>query len=256
MNRLDKLFQQKQKNILSVYFTAGFPELTDTEQIVKALVSSGADMIEIGMPFSDPMADGPVIQKASQTALSNGMSIKLLFEQLKEIRKFTEIPILLMGYLNPVFRYGIERFCKKCNEIGVDGIIVPDLPLEVYNEVYEPIFAKYDIYNTFLVTPQTSEARIREIDAVTKGFIYIVSTFSTTGGNKELWQSEKYFLRIQEMGLQSKLMIGFGISSKETFLYASQFANGAIIGTAFVKALEDKGSIDDKVKTFIDNILV
>jgi tryptophan synthase alpha chain len=255
MNRLDILFQQKQKNILSVYFTAGFPKLNDTETIVKALVANGADMIEIGMPFSDPMADGPVIQKASQTALANGMSIKLLFEQIVSIRKHTQIPILLMGYLNPVYRYGIERFCKKCAEVGVDGIIVPDLPLEEYKEVYEPIFTKYGIYNTFLVTPQTSESRIREIDAVTKGFIYIVSTFSTTGGNKALWQSEKYFLHIQEMGLKSKLMVGFGISSKETFLYASQFANGAIIGTAFVKALEESGEINDKVKKFMNTIL-
>lgn len=254
MNRIDQLFQTKKENVLSIYFTAGHPELNNTVEIIKALEKSGADMIEIGMPFSDPMADGPVIQQSSLKALNNGMTLKLLFEQLKNIRKEVKIPLLLMGYLNPVFRFGIEAFCVKCKEVGIDGLILPDLPIDEYEQTYKPIFETNGLSNIFLVTPQTSDERVKRINKLATGFIYMVSSYSTTGSGKGLEQSQTYFERMNTLKLNVPKMIGFGIKDKTTFVNACKYANGAIIGTAFVSAMEEKGDIENKVQKFIKNI--
>lgn len=255
-NRITALFERKEKKILSIYFTAGYPELNDTLSIINELEKSGADLIEIGMPFSDPVADGPVIQHSSEIALSNGMTIHLLFEQLTEIRKSVTIPLILMGYLNPVMQYGIENFCNKCKEIGIDGAIIPDLPLEIYEAEYKEIFEENSLSNIFLVTPQTSEERIRKIDVLSTGFIYMVSSSSTTGVKGAVNEEQiLYFERIRKMNLRSKLLIGFGISDKASFEKASNYTNGAIIGSAFVKALEGEGAIETKVKAFVQKFL-
>jgi tryptophan synthase alpha chain len=254
-NRITALFERKDKNILSIYFTAGYPELNDTQIIITELEKSGADLIEIGMPFSDPVADGPVIQHSSEVALQNGMSINLLFEQLKEIRRNISIPLILMGYFNPVMQYGIENFCQKCNDIGIDGAIIPDLPLEIYEAEYKEIFEENLLSNIFLITPQTSDERIRKIDALSTGFIYMVSSSSTTGVKGAVNEEQlAYFEKIRTMNLRSKLLIGFGISDKASFEKASSYANGAIIGSAFVKALTGEGKIEVKVKTFIQKL--
>lgn len=254
-NRITSLFKRKDKNILSIYFTAGYPELYDTQTIISELGKSGADLIEIGMPFSDPVADGLVIQHSSDIALKNGMTINLLFGQLKEIRKSVSIPLILMGYLNPVMQYGIENFCKKCMETGIDGTIIPDLPLEIYEAEYKEIFEKNLLSNIFLITPQTTDERIRKIDAASTGFIYMVSSSSTTGVKGAVNEEQVfYFERISNMNLRSKLLIGFGISDKASFEKASGYANGAIIGSAFVKALAGEGEIDGKVNAFMQKI--
>ena len=254
-NRITALFERKDKNILSIYFTAGYPELNDTQTIITELEKSGADLIEIGMPFSDPVADGPVIQHSSEIALQNGMSINLLFEQLKEIRRSISIPLILMGYLNPVMQYGIENFCQKCKETGIDGTIIPDLPLEIYEAEYKEIFEENSLSNIFLVTPQTSDERIRKIDTLSTGFIYMVSSSSTTGVKGAVNEEQlAYFEKIRTMNLRSKLLIGFGISDKASFEKASGYANGAIIGSAFVKALAGEGKIEVKVRTFIQKL--
>ena len=251
-NRITALFKRKDENILSIYFTAGYPELNDTLKIISQLEKSGADLVEIGMPFSDPVADGPVIQQSSETALKNGMTVHLLFDQLKEIRKKVSIPLILMGYLNPVLQYGIEDFCKKCKEIGIDGTIIPDLPLEIYETEYKEIFEQNSLSNIFLVTPQTSDERIRKIDALSTGFIYLVSSSSTTGVKGAVNEEQlSYFERILTMNLRSKRLIGFGIYDKSSFEKASGYANGAIIGSAFVKALEGEGKIETKVNDFM-----
>ena len=255
MNRIDKLFQTKKCNILSIYFTAGHPDLNDTVSIIKAIEKSGADMIEIGIPFSDPIADGPVIQQSNQVALKNGMSLKLLFEQLKNIRKEVSLPLLLMGSFNPVFRFGVEKFCEKCREVGIDGTIIPDLPAYEYEEKYIKLFEKNDLYNIFLVTPQTDNDRIKHLDDLSKGFIYLVSSYATTGSGKGFEQSQAYFERLKNMNLKNPRLIGFGIKDKNTFQNACKYAHGAIIGTAFIKALEKEGKIDEKVKNFIREIL-
>lgn len=255
-NRITKLFERKDKNILSVYFTAGYPNLNDTQKIIVELEKNGVDLIEIGMPFSDPVADGPVIQKSSEIALQNGMTIKLLFEQLKEIRKSVSIPLILMGYLNPVMQYGIENFCLKCKETGIDGTIIPDLPLEIFESEYNEIFESNSLSNIFLITPQTPDERIQKIDSVSTGFIYMVSSSSTTGVKGGVDDEQMaYFERIQEMNLNSRLLIGFGISDKASFEKASRYANGAIIGSAFVKAIEGETTIESKVKAFVQKIL-
>jgi tryptophan synthase alpha chain len=255
MNRINQLFEKKQHNILSIYFTAGFPQLNDTAQIIKTIEATGADMIEIGMPFSDPLADGPVIQASGTKALKNGMSLKLLFEQLKDIRKQVNIPLLLMGYFNPVFKFGFEEFCAKCNEVGIDGLIIPDLPMDEYLEKYKSIMDKHGLHNIFLVTPQTTEDRVRLIDSISKGFIYIVSSFSTTGSGKGLEQSQQYFKRVSKMKLKNPTIVGFGIKDKATFENACQYANGAIIGTAFIKELEKDGKLEEKIEDFIRTII-
>ncbi len=251
-NRLTALLKRKDKHLLSIYFTAGYPEKNDTRLIIDALEEGGADLIEIGMPFSDPVADGLVIQQSSEVALKNGMSINLLFEQLKDIRKKVSVPILLMGYLNPVMQYGIENFCKKCQETGIDGTIIPDLPLEIYEAEYKEIFEECSLNNIFLVTPQTSDERIRKIDALSTGFIYMVSSSSTTGVKQGVDEAQiSYFKRIEKMNLHSKRLIGFGISDKNSFEKACSSANGAIIGSAFVQALGREGTIAAKVKAFL-----
>lgn len=253
MNRINKLFQEK-KNILSIYYTAGYPNLGDTVAIAEELERSGADLLEIGFPYSDPVADGPVIQASSKTALDGGMTLKLLFEQLKDLRKTVSIPVLLMGYVNPMLQYGVENFCKSCAEVGVDGCIVPDLPMVEYEELYSGVFKDNGLTNIFLVTPQTSTERIRKIDGLSNGFIYLLSSSATTGQNLQVSENtEAYFSRIAEMKLNNPTMIGFGISSKETFDKACQYANGAIIGSAFVKSLKSDNvtaSVKDFMKTF------
>jgi len=255
MNRIDTLFKEKQKNILSIYFTAGHPTHDSTSTIIKTLASEGVDMIEIGIPFSDPVADGPVIQKSSHTALLNGMSVRILFNQLKDIRKTVDIPLLLMGYFNPIMQYGVENFCSTCSEIGIDGTILPDLPLDIYKTDYKAIFDKYNVYNIFLATPQTSDKRYKQLDAESKGFLYMVAASATTGmrQNFESYQ-EEYFKRIEHLSLKSPRLIGFGISSQQTFLHACKYANGAIIGSAFVTILEQHGDLKDNIQKFIRSI--
>lgn len=254
-NRILTLFKQKQRDILNVYFTAGFPKLEDTNLIINALANAGTDLIEIGMPYSDPIADGPTIQQSNERALENGMTLKTLFEQLKSIRQTTEVPLLLMGYLNPAVQFGLERFCEKCRETGVDGVILPDLPLYEYTEIYQPVFAKYNLLNIFLITPQTSEARIRQIDAVSKGFIYMVSSASVTGFKTGIAdEQEAYFRRIQSMNLANPTLIGFGISNHSSFAKACQYANGAIIGSAFIRMLEQSTDLKTDITDFVHGI--
>ncbi len=241
-NRIQKKLGEDKK-LLSIYFSAGYPNLNDTVSIIQGLEKNGVDMIEIGLPFSDPLADGPTIQKSSTIALKNGMGTDLLFNQLKEIRKTVSIPLIIMGYFNPVLQYGVENFCKKCQEIGIDGLILPDLPLDVYKEEYETIFKKYNIINIFLITPQTSESRIWQIDDASEGFIYMVSSASTTGAKQGLGEEqEAYFDRIDRMNLKNPQIVGFGISNARTFEQATKTAKGAIIGSAFIKMLSQKGT--------------
>ncbi|MEM7086094.1 MAG: tryptophan synthase subunit alpha [Bacteroidota bacterium] len=241
MNRIQTKLQQDQK-LLSIYFTAGYPQLDNTVFIIEQLEQAGVDMIEIGLPFSDPLADGPTIQASSTQALKNGMSTELLFEQLKDIRKTVSIPLIIMGYFNPVLQYGIEAFCAKCEEIGIDGLILPDLPLSEYQAHYQHIFEKHKLLNMFLITPQTSEPRIREIDAASDGFIYMVSSASTTGAKSSFGTDQTdYFNRIASLGLQSPQIVGFGISNAETFTAATKTTRGAIIGSAFIKMLSSEG---------------
>jgi tryptophan synthase alpha chain len=255
MNRINKLFKEKPERILSVYFTAGYPNLEDTVPVIQELVKNGVDLIEIGMPFSDPVADGPVIQHSSLVALHNGMSIRKLFEQLENIRQTVDIPLILMGYINPVLQYGVEAFCLKCKEIGIDGLIIPDLPLDVYQEEFKAVFEANNLHNIFLITPQTSDERLRVIDEASSGFIYMVSSNSTTGAKTSVSEYQKtYFERIKSSGMKSPRLIGFGISNAATFRNACQYASGAIIGSAFVKALEGEGELELKVLKFIESV--
>jgi len=257
MNRIKKLFSEKSANIMSVYFTAGYPKLNNTKDVLRELEYAGADLVEVGMPFSDPLADGPTIQNSSTIALNNGMTIKLLFEQLEGIRKEVSIPIILMGYLNPVLQYGIENFCRKCAEIGVDGIILPDLPLSEYLQDYKSVFEKNGLENIFLITPQTGEDRIRKIDELSDSFIYMVSSSSTTGAKENIIESQvDYFDRVNKMDLKNPRLIGFGISNYKTYSTACKYANGVIIGSAFVKALgEGTGELKKTVKSFMQSIV-
>jgi tryptophan synthase alpha chain len=254
MNRIDKLFKEKQSTILSVYFTAGYPNLDSTAGIIKTLADSGTDMIEIGMPFSDPMADGPVIQRSNDFALRNGMSVKLLFNQLSDIRKVTEIPLLLMGYLNPVIQFGVENFCRECKRTGIDGVILPDLPPLIYSEEYLSVFNKYNIYNILLISPQSSVERIKAIDLISRGFIYMVSSSGVTGTKASFSEDQKsYFKRVKDLKLRNPCLIGFGISNNETFT-AGKYARGGIIGSAFLKALDRDGDIKDLIRQFVTEI--
>ena len=256
-NRINQLFETKKENILSVYFTSGHPNLKDTVEIIQQLEKNGVDLIEIGMPFSDPPADGPTIQRSSETALKNGMSLKLLFEQLKDIRQTVKIPLILMGYINPVYQFGVEKFCEKCAETGIDGVILPDLPLDEYEAFYKPVFEKHNLHNILLITPQTTESRIRQIDEESSGFIYMVSSSSTTGSGKKVEDFQReYFERIKAMNLKNPRIIGFGISDRATFENACKYASGAIIGSAFVKALADTGSKEKIIGSFVEQILV
>lgn len=247
MNRINQLFQTKTNNILSLYFCAGSPTLDGTVSVLQTLEQRGIDMVEIGIPFSDPMADGPVIQTAATKALRNGMSLKLLFSQLQNIRQTVHIPLILMGYLNPVIQFGFENFCKKCVEVGVDGMILPDLPFKDYMEQYKPIADKYDVRIIMLITPETSEERIRFIDEHTDGFIYMVSSAATTGAQQSFNdEKQAYFNRVHAMKLRNPLMIGFGISNKQTLDAAHANAQGAIIGSKFVQLLDEANGDAEK----------
>lgn len=255
MNRLNELFARKKEPLLSIYFTAGYPELNSTLDIAEALEKAGADFLEIGFPYSDPLADGPVIQQSSQKALANGMTVNLLFEQLKDLRKRVSIPVLLMGYFNPVLQYGVENFCKACADAGVDGVIVPDLPMYEYEGMYKDCFHSNGISNIFLITPQTSDERIRRIDELSNGFIYLLSSSSTTGKNLALnEEADRYFSRIQQMKLQNPTMIGFGISNRESFQKAAQYTRGAIVGSAFVKILNEE-NYQEKINGFVKGLI-
>ncbi|SDR04561.1 tryptophan synthase subunit alpha [Flagellimonas zhangzhouensis] len=252
MNRIKQKLSEDKK-ILSIYFTAGYPKLDDTVQIIQDLEKSGVDLIEIGLPFSDPLADGPTIQESSTAALKNGMHTELLFEQIKDIRKSVSIPLILMGYFNPVLQYGVEKFCQKCEEIGIDGLILPDLPLDVYQEEYEALFKKHRLINVFLITPQTSDERIKAIDDASEGFIYMVSSASTTGAKSGFGEEQSsYFQRISNMQLKNPQIVGFGISNAETFNQATEKTKGAIIGSAFIKHLTENGV--DSIGGFVSQI--
>ena len=259
-NRITDLFSQKNERLLNVYFTAGFPNLDDTASILRGLQAAGVDLVEIGMPYSDPVADGETIQLSNGQALANGMSLKTLFAQLADCRTSATgdpvtVPILLMGYINPVLQFGVENFCQKCQEVGVDGVILPDLPLDLFLDEYAPIFREYGILNVNLITPQTTEARIRHIDEESDGFIYMVSSSSITGSVKGVSDSMMtYFERIQAMNLRNPRLIGFGINNHETFDTASQYANGAIVGSAFIRHLSEKGTSPESIRAFVETI--
>ena len=255
MNRINKLFATKPSGLLSVFYTGGFPQLNSTKEIAKALEVSGADIIEIGIPFSDPVADGPAIQESNKIALQNGMNVKLLLNQVKEIRKEVSTPIILMGYLNPVLQYGMEKFCNDCASVGVDGLILPDMPLEVYQNEYHGMFQKAGLSNIFLISPTTSEERIRMIDTLTDGFIYAVSSSSTTGAKKDFdVQQIEYFRKLKSLKLKNPFLIGFGISNKKTFQLACEYSSGSIVGSAFITMLKEGGAVGEKVNQFIKEL--
>lgn len=242
MNRINQKLKEDKK-LLSIYFTAGYPNINDTVTVLQDLEKNGVDMIEIGLPFSDPLADGPTIQASSTQALKNGMTSELLFEQLKDVRQSVSIPLIIMGYFNPMLQYGVDAFCKKCQEVGIDGLIIPDLPVDVYNDDYKATFEKYGLINVFLITPQTSDKRINFIDSISKGFIYMVSSASVTGSSSGFGQTQTdYFKRISDMNLKNPQIVGFGISDNETFTQATRYAKGAIIGSAFIKRLTNEGT--------------
>ena len=253
MKSLTNIFQEK-KDLLSIFFTAGFPHLNDTARVISELSSSGVDFIEVGLPYSDPLADGPTIQESSQVALQNGMNLDIVFRQLKEVNKTNKTPLLLMGYLNQVIKYGEDKFCKACVECGIGTVILPDLPMIEFENHYQKLFKKYGLTNVFLITPHTSEERIRKIDAFTDAFIYVVASASITGAKGEISNQQKvYFERIKAMNLSSNLIVGFGISDKKTFRTACNYMDGAIIGSAFIKNLVNKGVEDTTL--FVNNIL-
>ena len=255
MNRIDALFQQVKTPVLNIYFTAGFPSLQDTRTVLKAIQKGGAHIVEIGMPYSDPIADGETIQQSNQKALDNGMSLQVLFDQLKGMRDEISVPVVLMGYLNPVVQMGIETFCQKCQEVGVDGLIIPDLPVEEYHEEYKAIFDRYGLINIFLITPQTSEVRIRRIDEISSGFIYMVSSASVTGSTSGITpEMEAYFNRVNQMNLKNPRLIGFGIKDQETFGQASQHASGAIIGSQFIRVLEQASNLEEDIVAYIQSV--
>lgn len=255
MNRIKQLFAKKQKDILSIYFTAGFPQLNDTCDVIRELEANGIDLIEVGIPFSDPMADGPTIQDSGTIALRNGMTLNILFDQLKDIRKDVNIPVIMMGYLNPIMQYGFENFCKKCNEIGIDGAIIPDLPFNDYIKEYKPVADKYDVKIVMLITPETSDERIRLIDEHTDGFIYMVSSAATTGAQKSFDEKkQEYFRRINAMNLRNPRLIGFGISNKATLDAAQANASGAIIGSKFITLLKESKDVKEAVKALKETL--
>ena len=257
MNRIDKLFREREREILSIYITAGYPGLHDTPGLLKALEENGADMVEIGIPYSDTLADGPVIQQSSLLALRNGMTLDLLFNQLNVIRESVSIPLVMMGYLNPVLQMGMERFLSRCRDTGIDGVIIPDLPPDEYETRYLDLFRSYGIYNSLLVTPHTDDQRISRIAALSEGFLYLVAAASTTGARNSVEKHQKeYFQRLKEMKLPVPGLIGFGISNRETFLTACQYARGAIIGSAFIRALGEENSLtlEKRVERFIGEI--
>ena len=254
-NRINQLFKDKPGNILSVYFTAGYPRVEDTRPIIETLAANGVDLIEIGMPFSDPVADGPTIQASSQAALDNGMTIERLFSQIADIRNTVEAPLILMGYLNPIVQFGLPEFCHNARSAGIDGLIIPDLPMQEYLEQYKTLFDRHSLHNVFLISPQTAAERIRLIDENTDGFIYMVSSASITGAKSGISPEQvAYFERINNMNLKNPTLIGFGISNKATFEKACAYAQGAIIGSAFIKSLHAGKNLKESVAGFIDGI--
>jgi len=255
MSRITDLFKRKDRRVLNVYCTAGYPRLDSTLEVMKALQDNGADMIELGMPYSDPLADGPVIQASGTRALENGMSITVLFQQLKDFRKSIRVPVLLMGYMNPVLQYGFEKFCAAAAAVGVDGLILPDLPIYEFETEYGPVIKKYGLDFVFLITPETSPERIAKVDALSSGFLYAVSSSSTTGKNKDMNEQQDYFGRLQGMQLRNPVLMGFGIRDKASFETASKYTNGAIIGTAYIKALDDGKDIGAATAAFLKPIL-
>jgi tryptophan synthase alpha chain len=254
MNLIQELFQKKDKKLLSIYFTCGYPKLDDTTKVISRLEESGVDFIEVGLPYSDPLADGPTIQESSQKALENGINLDIIFEQLKTIKGTNKTPLVAMGYLNQLLKYGEDKFCEACVACGIDTVILPDLPMVEFENHYQQLFQKYGITNVFLITPHTSEDRIRKIDSYSKAFIYVVASASITGAKGEISDSQiEYFERIKGMNLQSKLVIGFGISDKATFDTACAYSNGAIVGSAFIKHIGTNGV--DEIDNFIKPII-
>ena len=254
MQRIKQAFEKKKDGLLSIFITAGYPNLNDTIDILKDLESNGVDMVELGIPFSDPMADGPVIQEASEVAINNGMTLKLLFEQLQDLRDHVSIPVLLMGYLNPVMQYGYEEFCESCKEVGIDGVILPDLPVYEYEEEYKDLFESHDLANVFLVTPETASERILKLDELSNGFLYLVSSSSTTGKKDGINGTTEYFERVKNMNLKSPTLIGFNIKDANSYKTATKYSNGAIIGSAFIKALYRSENLKESVNNFIKSI--
>jgi tryptophan synthase alpha chain len=255
MSRLQHIFQKKSNHILNVYCTAGYPHLHSTLEVMKALQENGADIIELGMPYSDPLADGPVIQQSGSMALQNGMTIAKLFEQLKDFRKDISIPVILMGYMNPVLQYGFERFCADAATVGIDGLILPDLPEYEFETEYGAIIKKHGLDFIFLVTPETSDERIKKLDNLSSGFLYAVSSSSTTGSDKNTTNTNEYLLRIKSLKLKNPILVGFGISNKQSFDAVCQLAGGAIIGSAYIKALENSPDVNAATKSFLSSIL-
>ena len=255
MSRIQELFTRKNNRVLNVYCTVGYPELNSTRTILKALQQNGADLVELGMPYSDPLADGPVIQASSTRALANGMTIATLFAQLKDFRKEIQIPVILMGYMNPILQYGFERFCANAAAVGIDGLILPDLPEFEFETEYGAIIAKYGLDFIFLVTPETSEERVRKLDTLSSGFLYAVSSSATTGKDKDFHAVEQYLQRLQLLHLKNPVLVGFGIKNKSTFESAAAHANGAIIGTAYIQMLETEKDIAAGTQKFLEAIL-
>lgn len=253
MNKIENLLKKKSNNILSVYFTAGFPALESTVEIINELERNKVDLIEIGIPFSDPVADGPVIQQSNTISIENGMTLKKLFEHLEKISTQSKIPKIMMGYFNPVFKYGVKEFCKSCQHAGIDGVIIPDLPISEFEEKYASLFETYGIHFIFLVSPQTSVERLNKINKLTKSFVYAVSTNSTTGGAINFDAQQTYFRKLQD-SLSSPFLIGFGVKDKNSFRSACQYANGAIIGSAFIRVLTEKGDMNENIRNFIHQI--
>jgi tryptophan synthase alpha chain len=254
MSRLYNLFKNKKSNILNIYCTAGYPQLNSTIDVMLAVQENGADIIELGMPYSDPLADGEVIQKSSGMALANGMTIEVLFKQLENFRKKINIPVILMGYMNPVLQYGFEKFCSDAASVGIDGLILPDLPMYEFETTYSSILKKYNLDFIFLVTPETSKERVRKLDSLSSGFLYAVSSSSTTGNNSTI-NIDDYLQRLQSYNLINPILVGFGIKDKTTFNAACKYSNGAIIGSAYIKALENTGNVVQTTKEFLQNIL-
>jgi tryptophan synthase alpha chain len=256
LNRLTKLFENNRENLLTVYFTAGYPKLDDTETIICSLAESGANIIEIGIPYSDPLADGPVIQESGMAAIDGGMTLQVLFNQLTDIRTKTQVPLILMGYFNQLLQYGVDKFLDDCVKTGIDGLIIPDLPLMEYEQFYKDKLSQRNISISFLITPQTEESRIHKVDALSTGFIYVVSDSSITGMKTGISNQQiSYFERIKSLKLSTPQLIGFGISDRESYLTASKYANGAIIGSAFIKYLKGKNEVDKATADFINLIL-
>ncbi len=255
MSRIKSLFEQKKSRVLNVYCTAGYPKLNSTLEVMKALQQNGADLIELGMPYSDPLADGPVIQHSGSIAIANGMTIHELFTQLKEFRKEITVPVILMGYMNPVLQYGFEQFCADAATVGVDGLILPDLPEYEFETEYGAVIKKYGLDFVFLVTPETSDERIQQLDNLSTGFLYAVSSSSTTGSDKNMTDVDAYLQKLKSLQLKNPVLVGFGIKDKQTFDAACAHANGAIIGTAFIKALENATDVTAATKKFLDGVL-